>query len=100
MNQNAKIAGVESPIHKHDCGSCLFLGTFERHDLYFCDKVIGGPTLIARWGSEGPDYTSGVEFAVGAEKRCRENSKDLNRTIRAIRVAYLIALDQRLPLRR
>jgi len=39
-----------------------FLGSFDGHDLYF-DSQIGIPTVIARFGPEGPDYKSGMEFA-------------------------------------
>jgi len=53
-----------SPVHVHDCGRCVFLGTFiasgNTADLYFHEEP---RTVIARWGSEGPDYTSGWELA-------------------------------------
>jgi len=43
-------------------GAETFLGSFDGHDLYF-DPQIGIPTVIARWGPEGPDYKSGIPFA-------------------------------------
>lgn len=45
------------PLHKHDCQECTFLGTFNNQDLYTCAQF-GEPTYIARWSSNGPDYTS------------------------------------------
>ncbi len=55
--------GTTSPKFEHDCDLCTFLGEYQRHDLYFCDKCTAGPTLIARYGSEGKQYTSGLELA-------------------------------------
>ncbi len=50
------------PIYEHDCTSCIFLGTILNDkdlpvDLYFCPKE---PTILARFSSEGSDYTSGL----------------------------------------
>ena len=52
-----------SPRFKHDCDRCVFLGEHRAHDLYFCEACAGGPTVIARYGSEGKQYTSGLELA-------------------------------------
>ena len=52
-----------SPRFKHDCDRCVFLGEHQAHDLYFCEACAGGPTVIARYGSEGKQYTSGLELA-------------------------------------
>jgi hypothetical protein len=59
------------PRYKHDCDSCTWLGTItypaplsddsapmRNADLYCCVKCIGGPSLIARYSSDGPDYAS------------------------------------------
>lgn len=70
--------------HKHDCDRCRYLGTSNLHDLYFCEKQIVGPTIIARWGSDGPEYTSGLEF--GRRPPRRSDSY----TMRSIRVAYVL----------
>lgn len=52
--------------YSHDCNSCIFLGQYEEYDLYFCGKkggkTIMEATLIARSGSDGPDYISGLIF--------------------------------------
>jgi hypothetical protein len=56
------------PQFTHDCTTCTFLGRYVDTttdpeptpvDLYHCTK---GPTVIARYGSEGPQYTSGIGF--------------------------------------
>ena len=54
------------PIFKHDCNQCVFLANFidtqNKYDLYFCKQ--GGilPTVIARYGNDGPEYTSGLNI--------------------------------------
>jgi len=48
--------------YTHDCDACKPLGEFGNADLYFCAQL-GIPTVIARFSSDGPDYTSGMEFA-------------------------------------
>jgi len=57
----------DKPVHVHDCGSCVFLGTRsgngKRYDLYYCpsreESTI--PSVIARYGADA-DYISGLEF--------------------------------------
>jgi hypothetical protein len=44
--------------------SCTFLGNRLDQDLYYCDQRKVIPTLIARYGSEGPEYCSGTALAV------------------------------------
>ena len=51
---------IPDPIYKHHCDVCVFLGSYQLYvdyDLYVCKA---GETLIARWGSEGPQYDSGL----------------------------------------
>ena len=67
------------PAYKHDCDKCTFLGTIlvkdidetgkegGEVDLYHCDGNI--PTVIARYSSDGPDYSSGILIAEHALKR-------------------------------
>lgn len=66
-------------IHKHDCDCCEYLGTVTAlpdafapsaidYDLYFCAQGGIGPTVIARYGSEGPQYSSGIGFPHNALK--------------------------------
>jgi hypothetical protein len=44
----------------HDCTQCQPLGRFQEYDLYFCNQGGFGPTVIARWGDAGHEYTSGL----------------------------------------
>lgn len=54
----------ESPVFKHDCDSCVFLGSHKSSDLYFCNFADDeGFTVIARHSSDPADYVSGVELA-------------------------------------
>lgn len=52
---------IEKPKFKHDCESCVFLGRFEGADLYYCAGQ-RTETIVARFSSEGADYTSGLCF--------------------------------------
>jgi hypothetical protein len=62
------------PRFIHDCEQCVFLGQDEEHDFYFCPSPSGFHTVIARFGSDGPDYASGLEIAEAVEKREGPNS--------------------------
>ena len=56
--------------YEHDCDACAFLGTYADpsprsteglYDLYYCHgEGVRLPTVIARFSSRGPDYTSGL----------------------------------------
>ena len=48
--------------YTHDCDVCKSLGVMDEFDLYFCPQV-GMPTVIARFGDDGPDYESGLMAA-------------------------------------
>ena len=50
------------PRFGHDCVDCVFLGSYEKHDLSYCEKTSILPTVIARYG-EGGDYVSGMILA-------------------------------------
>ena len=56
-----------TPRYTHDCDKCEYLGGMEfegeYHDLYCCPQG-ERPTVIARWGDDGPEYRSGIEFAI------------------------------------
>ena len=61
----------EIPHFQHDCDSCTFLGRHLSHkssmplDLYACTRNNGIiDTVIARYSSNGPDYSSGLIFAI------------------------------------
>lgn len=56
------------PKYQHDCEKCHYLGTGkcpvlgeDEFDFYICTGPTGR-SMIARYGSEGPEYTSGVLF--------------------------------------
>lgn len=53
------------PKYKHDCARCRFLGHHDNADLYYCPAEISGPTVIARFSDDGPNYQSGIYFAYG-----------------------------------
>lgn len=42
----------ESPKFLHDCEMCIFLGHFEKHDLYYCPSE---KTLTARFDHDQRD---------------------------------------------
>lgn len=46
--------------YQHDCDNCKPLGEHGDADLYFCDQGGAGMTVIARYSSDGADYTSGL----------------------------------------
>lgn len=48
---------MNKPQHTHDCDRCQYLGSENDLDFYFCESSILG-TIIARYGSDGPDYSS------------------------------------------
>lgn len=68
---------TDKPQYTHDCDICVFLGTHleapdgdvsTEYDLYYCpsaENVQEASTVIARWGSYGPDYMSGNVFSRG-----------------------------------
>ncbi|MGZ8855866.1 MAG: hypothetical protein ACXW07_08035 [Nitrososphaeraceae archaeon] len=50
------------PTFTHDCDKCTFLGNIhdeDLYDLYYCSQV-NFPTVIARFGNDGPNYKSGA----------------------------------------
>lgn len=49
--------------YEHDCEKCIFLGCWEEYDLYFCSGVTRGSTVVARYGDDGHEYTSGLDLA-------------------------------------
>ena len=65
---------IPDPIYKHDCDICIFLGSYRLgidYDLYLCKA---SKTIIVRWGSEGPQYDSGLaliphNFAISVAAR-------------------------------
>jgi len=63
---------VGVPQFIHDCETCIFLGRYDGSDLYFHEETEHQlDTLIARFGSYGPAYCSGMAF-VGTHKHITE----------------------------
>jgi len=52
------------PRYLHDCSNCSFLGAYENYDLYVCARHGKIDTLIARYGNDGGEYASGLDFAL------------------------------------
>jgi hypothetical protein len=53
---------MNKPKYIHDCDKCVFLGHLLDRDIYFCKKG-NSPTIILRYGNDGPEYLSGLCFA-------------------------------------
>lgn len=64
---------VNKPFFTHDCETCIFLGTYfgpvfkngdeeDWYDLYYHYNEYES-TVIARYGNEGDQYQSGMNFA-------------------------------------
>lgn len=54
----------DTPRYQHDCDHCVYLGNYEKCDLYVCVGKAQNEidcTVIARYGDQG-DYTSGICF--------------------------------------
>jgi len=56
------MSDTDTPQHKHDCDTCVFLGRFLQYDLYYADHGGAPDTVVARYGSEGHEYISGLAF--------------------------------------
>lgn len=57
--ERAAASPPDAPAFDHDCDRCLFLGTYEGRDLYYCEEG-SFETVIARHSSDPGDYTSGL----------------------------------------
>lgn len=45
--------------YTHNCGKCKPLGTVGAFDVYFCPLFGNFPTVVARFGDDAYEYTSG-----------------------------------------
>jgi hypothetical protein len=64
----------DRPLFMHDCAECVFLGHYDKHDLYFCaGSTLHGtvPTVVARFDHDSLDYKSGMALA-GSDKHLHE----------------------------
>lgn len=80
------------PKFQHDCKTCVFLGHYEGHDLYWHPGRIE-TTVIARFGSEGHEYASGLPFANDRLRTLDEEDAPRHGCRWLLRVAWLIASD-------
>jgi len=71
----------KTPLYQHDCENCKFLGSYIDMDLYVCPRE-RRPTVICRYSSDGPDYSSGIEF-IGFNENLTEAA------FRAVSAGYL-----------
>ena len=68
---------IETPHFEHECENCIFLGRYQGnvYDLYYCQQH-GHPTVIARYGNEAWEYSSGMPSSlpelVEAKRRAKE----------------------------
>jgi len=69
----------DTPQYKHDCDRCIFLGREGEYDLYFCKDE---PTIICRYGNDGPEYGSGITFALSPNPSRRPYLECLRRALR------------------
>jgi hypothetical protein len=74
MMLTAERRGVIEPVeptYEHDCDACFFLGRSVGYmDLYYCDHMDRHmPTIIARYGNDGPEYKSGLPIAITGTDR-------------------------------
>ena len=75
---------MKTPLYQHNCERCVFLGSYDGSDLYYCKATFGHPqgTVIARHSSEGIDYNSGLFTAMQVAP------DEPNRELRALGEAY------------
>ncbi|MBC8739742.1 hypothetical protein F6X40_23805 [Paraburkholderia sp. UCT31] len=69
-NLNLVAPAGETPQFQHDCNACAFLGRYVNEEGRSCDLYYHGghfqKTVIARFSSEGPNYSSGLDgFSYG-----------------------------------
>lgn len=50
----------QKPLYKHDCNDCIYLGSDEIRDYYFCQErsVLAEGSLVIRLGNSPSDYFS------------------------------------------
>jgi hypothetical protein len=65
MAVGRRVTSSSAPRFLHDCEECVFLVHYAGHDLYRCEQGGWRPTIVARFGDDGPDYVSGPVVQVG-----------------------------------
>lgn len=50
---------TNKPLYNHDCSKCVFLGTTEEKDFYFCkNEITKADSLVVRLSNKPSDYLS------------------------------------------
>lgn len=72
VDDSSKLIETNTPIYNHDCPKCLLVAgnktiedkdlTIKKYDLYFCGNAYEDFTLLARYGNNPEDYSSGKAF--------------------------------------
>lgn len=73
---------VVTPQFSHDCDLCSFLGRFRNEDDRDCDLYFHGhsqDTVLARYSSEGSDYTSSIYSGYGRDAALTEARRRANK---------------------
>jgi len=78
-----------TPLYRHSCEYCTYLGSLEEHDLYICDRHNRRvPSVLARYGHEPWEYMSSqCDYAVLPllrEAVCRARQRGLTGRVSAI----------------
>jgi hypothetical protein len=83
------------PRYQHDCDCCEYLGQSFNYDLYFCG---GEPTVILRYGDEGHEYCSGLNFASNRFQKHLMNNIDFDtmKKFHSYRLAAIWAVQRKL----
>lgn len=69
-----------TPQHTHDCDDCVFFAQHGKTDLYACSCTSDGEdSLIARSGSDAPDYSS---FPVSVARSIADQSMEWDLRVR------------------
>ena len=74
IGEGKATAENNSPRYRHICPVGVFLGREHEYDLYCCGGHGAAETVIARFGSEGWQYRSGIAF-VGRDPELTEAFK-------------------------
>jgi hypothetical protein len=82
----------DQPLYEHDCDNCAYLGQFKQSDLRALDLYVHPgkeTTVIARFSSEGSDYSSGLDFAYSAQIKNDATSPLLEAKKRAVKAGLI-----------
>lgn len=83
---------MKKPQFTHDCSNCQFLGQDKEHDYYYCNSRL--PTVIARFGSEGSEYASGMESAIHLENEKGYHDYPLVKALKLARKKNLVPVSK------